>query len=158
MTNDPNRPTHPVAAREPGPGPGDDTSHDRDARGRRAGWRPSAVTEVGEEPDYRFTLANERTFLAWIRTALALLAGGVAVIKLVPSFSLAGGRHLLGIPLVLLSLLLSLSAYRHWALGERAMRLNRPLPRSLLPPVLAGSLTLITVVALVLVLTGAGPR
>jgi putative membrane protein len=31
----------------------------------------------GTEPDYRFTLANERTFLAWIRTALALLAGGV---------------------------------------------------------------------------------
>ena len=33
--------------------------------------------EEGEEPDYRFTLANERTFLAWLRTALALIAGGV---------------------------------------------------------------------------------
>jgi hypothetical protein len=32
-----------------------------------------------QEPDYRFTFANERTFLAWIRTALALIAGGVAV-------------------------------------------------------------------------------
>lgn len=158
MTNDRTRPTPPVAAQETGPAPAGDTSRDRDADGRRPGWRPSAVTEVGEEPDYRFTLANERTFLAWVRTALALLAGGVAVIKLVPSFSLSGGRHLLGIPLVLLSLMLSLSAYRHWALGERAMRLNRPLPRSLLPPVLAGSLTLITIVALVLVLAGAGPR
>ncbi|HSN10598.1 MAG TPA: DUF202 domain-containing protein [Propionibacteriaceae bacterium] len=116
--------------------------------------RPSALMKVGEEPDYRFTLANERTFLAWIRTALALVAGGVAVIKLVPSFSIAGGRHLLGVPLVLLSLLLSLSAYRHWVLAERAMRLNRPLPPSILPPLLAGALSLITVVALVLVLIG----
>ena len=46
--------------------------------------RPSEPTE--QEPDYRFTLANERTFLAWIRTALALIAGGVAVVQLVPAF------------------------------------------------------------------------
>jgi putative membrane protein len=108
--------------------------------------RPSALMKVGQEP----------TFLAWIRTALALLAGGVAVIKLVPSFSVAGGRHLLGIPLVVLSLLLSVSAYRHWVLGERAMRLNRPLPPSILPPVLAGALSVITIVALILVLSGVG--
>jgi putative membrane protein len=112
--------------------------------------------KVGQEPDYRFTLANERTFLAWIRTALALLAAGVAVIKLVPSFSVAGGRHLLGIPLVVLSLLLSVFAYQHWFLGERAMRLNRPLRPSILPPVLAGALSLITIAALILLLTGVG--
>jgi putative membrane protein len=111
---------------------------------------------VGEEPDYRFTLANERTFLAWIRTALALLAGGVAVIKLVPSFSFAGGRHLLGVPLVVLGLIVSLSAYRHWVVSERAMRLNRPLPASFLPSLLAGVLSIITVAALVLLLVGGG--
>jgi putative membrane protein len=125
------------------------------------GWhtvlqRPSVLMRVGEEPDYRFTLANERTFLAWIRTALALLAGGVAVVKLLPSFSLTGGRHLLGVPLVVLSLLLSVSAYRHWALGERAMRLGQPLPASMLPPLLAATLSLITIIALILVLAGAG--
>ena len=43
-------------------------------------------TSDGVEPDYRFTLANERTFLAWIRTALGLLAGGVAVRQLVQPF------------------------------------------------------------------------
>src|SRR3546814_13520956 len=45
------------------------------------------------EPDYRFTLANERTFLAWIRTALALIAGGIAVVQFVPSFGIPGVRH-----------------------------------------------------------------
>jgi putative membrane protein len=39
--------------------------------------------QQGQEPDYRFSLANERTFLAWIRTALAILASGVALDQLV---------------------------------------------------------------------------
>jgi putative membrane protein len=144
-------PTHP----SPSEGP---ASEDQvKPAGWKAVWpRPSTVTEVGEDPDYRFTLANERTFLAWIRTSLALLAGGVAVIKLVPSFSLSGGRHLLGIPLVVLGLILSLSAYRHWALSERAMRLKRPLPTSFLAPLLAGALSLITIAALILLLLGEG--
>ena len=34
------------------------------------------------EPDIRFTLANERTFLAWVRTAIGLVAAGVAVFHL----------------------------------------------------------------------------
>lgn len=35
--------------------------------------------DVGDEPDPRFSLANERTFLAWTRTSLAMLAGSVAL-------------------------------------------------------------------------------
>ncbi len=30
------------------------------------------ISRLGEAPDYRFSLANERTFLAWIRTASGL--------------------------------------------------------------------------------------
>ena len=48
------------------------------------------------EPDYRFTLANERTFLAWLRTSLSLLAAGVAVVQLVPAFPIPGARALTG--------------------------------------------------------------
>jgi uncharacterized membrane protein YidH (DUF202 family) len=53
--------------------------------------RQPEPTDDEQEPDYRFTLANERTFLAWIRTALALIAGGIAVAQLVPAFGTA--RH-----------------------------------------------------------------
>ena len=55
-----------------------------------------------EEPDVRFTYANERTFLAWNRTALALIATGVAATQLLPRLSVTGGRRLLGLPLIAL--------------------------------------------------------
>jgi putative membrane protein len=97
-------------------------------------------------------MANERTFLAWIRTSLALLAGGVAVIQLVPSFSIPLGRHILGIALILLSIVLAVSSYRNWALSEHAMRLGQPLPPSPLPRILGVGVSLVSLAALVIVL------
>jgi putative membrane protein len=111
---------------------------------------------VGEDPDYRFSLANERTFLAWIRTSLALLAGGVAVVQIVPSFDIPGARHILGIPLVLLSIAVAATSYRHWADSERALRLRRPLPLSMLPWVLGAGVALIGLSALLFILLGSG--
>ncbi len=128
-----------------------------EARGWRSWWvHPSKIREVGEEPDYRFSLANERTFLAWIRTSLAMLAGGVAVVQIVPKFSVPGGRHILGVPLVLMSMLVALSSYRHWADSERALRLGRPLPPSPMPRVLGVGVAVISLAALVFVLVGTG--
>lgn len=121
-----------------------------DERPEPGSWLPPVrLHRVGEDPDYRFTLANERTFLAWIRTSLALLAGGIAVIKLVPSFSVAWGRHLLGIPLVLISIGVSFWAYGHWFAAERAMRLRQTLPASWLPVMLGGAVGAIGVIALI---------
>jgi putative membrane protein len=116
------------------------------------------MRQVGEDPDYRFTLANERTFLAWIRTSLALLAGGIAVVQLVPSFSVPAGRHLLGIPLVLLSIVLSVYSYRHWAAAERSIRLRRPLPPSVLPPLLGAATAVISLLALIIIAVSSGGK
>ena len=55
-----------------------------------------------KEPDARFTYANERTFLAWNRTALALIATGVAATQLLPEFHVNGGRRILGLPMIAL--------------------------------------------------------
>lgn len=109
---------------------------------------PGDPRSVGEDPDYRFTLANERTFLAWIRTSLALAAGGLAVVALLDDVP---GESVLGIGLLALSLVTAANAYRRWALNERAMRLDEPLPPSRLPALMAIGAAVVAVVAAVLV-------
>lgn len=100
-------------------------------------WLDPTESGVGITPDYRFSLANERTFLAWIRTGLALVAGGLAVAAFVPNLRLAGVREVLAVGLVLLGAVVMIRAVDHWARSERAMRLGDPLPPSRFPAVLA---------------------
>ncbi len=114
---------------------------------------PPDPRSVGEEPDYRFTLANERTFLAWVRTALALAAGGLAVISLLEDFE---GSELLGIALLVLSFATAASAYRRWALNERSMRLSEPLPHSRLPLLMAIGTAVVALVAAVMMVVDRG--
>jgi putative membrane protein len=110
---------------------------------------PRSVFGVGEEPDPRFSLANERTFLAWIRTSLALSAAGVALEAL--DVPVAGGlRMACALLLVCLGVLAPVQAWWGWAATERAMRCRRPLPSPLLSPLLAVG----TLVAGVLLLLG----
>lgn len=105
--------------------------------------------DVGEEPDVRFTYANERTFLAWSRTALALVVTGIAATQLLPELDIAGSRRLIGIPLIALGAALALVSYRHWYANERAMRLRQPLPGSSMTIVLAIGIAIIAVIATV---------
>ena len=115
----------------------------------------SDTSEPGErEPDVRFTYANERTLLAWNRTALALLATGVAATQLLPAFHVPGGRRILGLPLILLAAVITVTSFFHWRANERAMRRGFPLQPSPMPMVLSFGIGLISVTALVLVLLG----
>ena len=89
-----------------------------------------------QDPDPRFTLANERTFLAWIRTSLALIVGGLAVsqlarrdstaVTLISSLALIGFGGVFGIV-----------GYRHWRHNDTALRRGEPLTHSRLPSLLA---------------------
>lgn len=95
-------------------------------------------TEDGErEPDYRFTLANERTFLAWVRTSLALLAGGIALNVSSRPFSSETTRTVIAVTAVGLSLVLAVSSYVRWRQVQRAMRRSEPLPHPWAVPLLA---------------------
>jgi putative membrane protein len=109
---------------------------------------------VGDErePDYRFTLANERTFLAWIRTALALIASGVAVVQLVPAFGIPELRHALGVFLTAGGGLLAALAVRRWRRVQAAMRRDADLPPTRLPVLLGIALLAVTILVLVVLL------
>jgi len=105
-----------------------------------------------EQLDPRLHYANERTFLAWIRTSLALVTAGLVVTQLLPAFRLTGGRRLVGLPLIVLGTYLSVAAFRQWDRNEIAMQTRRPLPRSYLPLVVSAGVAAVAVVA---VLVGA---
>lgn len=102
------------------------------------------VHDDEEEPDYRFTLANERTFLAWIRTALALIAGGVAVRQVTVESD--AGRVLvvvLAVTCLATALLLALGAPAHWSRSQRAIRRGLPLPGTAMMGILAAGLVIL---------------
>src|SRR5215211_4424088 len=103
--------------------------------------------EVGEEPDPRFSYANERTFLAWNRTALALVGLGLAVAQLLPPFRVTGGRRIIGLPLIALGAVVAVVSLREWTANERAMRCREPLPRSRLPILVAIVIAAVAVIA-----------
>jgi putative membrane protein len=93
---------------------------------RERRW-PQWVYDSGGEPDVRFSFANERTFLAWIRTSLALLAAGVALDALDLSLS-DPTQEALAMLMVLLGLMSALASWVRWARAERAIRRGEALP------------------------------
>lgn len=108
----------------------------------------------GHEPDYRFTFANERTFLAWIRTSLALDAAGLAVVGFLPPSRFPGGREALGLALIGLGTVLALASLRQWERNQGALRRDFPLPAPALPRFLAIGVVIAAVLAGALALTG----
>jgi len=108
-----------------------------DAAGRWPAW----VYGHGTEPDARFSLANERTFLAWIRTGLALLAAGVGLDTLSVPIG-ARPQRMIAVELIALGLCCTAAACVRWARTERAIRRGDPLPASALGPLLAAGVFL----------------
>ena len=113
----------------------------------------TSAGDDGTEPDARYTFANERTFLAWSRTSLALVVGGLAIAQLLPPFpGVPWGRHVIGTPLILLGCAVSVISYVEWRANQRALRHGEPLARSRLPQILAITITAIGLVAAALAL------
>jgi len=103
------------------------------------GFRPDAAQTASmtdSEPDYRFTLANERTFLAYVRTALALDGAGLAVVQFLTVVGSPRGREVVAGGLILAGLATSIAGFHRWRTIQAAMRRNEPLPASLMPLVI----------------------
>ncbi|MGD3107417.1 YidH family protein [Streptomyces sp. YGL11-2] len=119
----------------------------------RLWFSPARIRAEGSTPDYRFSLANERTFLAWLRTGLALVGGGFAVDQFLPRLH---GNLRVSFTVVLLAggALCALRAVNHWVRCERAMRRGEDLPTSRFPAVLALAVGGLAVAVAVLALIG----
>lgn len=92
---------------------------------------------IDAEPDYRFTLANERTFLAYIRTAIALDGSGLAVVQFLTSVGNHRSRLFVGVALAVAALATTLAGFHRWQSVQAAMRRDAPLPSSYVPAALA---------------------
>ncbi|HEY3604714.1 MAG TPA: DUF202 domain-containing protein [Sporichthyaceae bacterium] len=123
---------------------------------RRAGDRP-ALPEVEEaDPDYRFTLANERTCLAWIRTALGLLAGAVALVHVTSNGQVSTTQRSLAVALACLGILVCAAGVRRWHIVQAAMRRGQDLPPTVQPVLLGLAVALVGAAVIVLVIHGGG--
>jgi len=87
------------------------------------------LAEAGQGPTTQVELANERTYLAWLRTGLALVAAGVAAERLLPRVGVSWVREVIGITLVLVGAVTAGFARRRWETVDRALRAARPPPR-----------------------------
>lgn len=123
------------------------------ARGLRLWFAPQEIRAEGDTPDYRFSLANERTFLAWVRTALALIGGGFAVDQFLPGLSW-GLRAGMALGLLVAGVLCALRAVNHWVRCERAMRRGEDLPVSRFPALLSMVVAVVALAMVVVVLFG----
>lgn len=120
---------------------------------RRRGALSERLLRGGTEPDPRFTLANERTFLAWIRTSLAFLAGGIAIEAFTGDIFDIAVRKFLALVLLVLGMFLSAGAALRWLRVERSMRHKAPLPLPLIVPLVAVGGAIASGVLVVVVLT-----
>lgn len=112
---------------------------------------PARLRETGEDPDPRFSFANERTFLAWVRTALALMAAGIGLETFAPELAVPGLRQVLAALLVLAGIATSALAFRRWLRAEQAMREHRALPPPAVAPWLSYGVAAVALAVFVLV-------
>jgi putative membrane protein len=96
-----------------------------------------------QEPDYRFTLANERTYLAYLRTALACYAGGLSAVQFLDINGERWPAQVIGVVLVTAGIITTAGAFRRWELNLAAMRRGARLPVSWLPLMLAATIGLV---------------
>lgn len=116
---------------------------------------PRGVYDVGREPDPLYSLANERTYLSWLRLAVTLLAGAVAIDRLFLEQHRFGSKGL-ALGLVVLAVTTCGLGARRWWLTERAVRQRRPLPGFGAPLLAIFAVVLAGIGVIVLILTPGG--
>lgn len=106
------------------------------------------------EPDYRMSLAAERTYLAYLRTGLALLAAGVGVVVAAPSAKQDAQdvRRVIGVALIVLGGVVLGAARPRWSSVDRALRNGQPLPAARIARLVGPFLVVVAAGAIAVVL------
>jgi putative membrane protein len=113
---------------------------------------PRTVYGQGDEPDPRFSLANERTFLAWMRTGLGFIAAGVAIAAVARFGSRLGLEvRIASVVLIICGLVSGAGGLWRWMTNERALRRGERLPSTFMLPMVTGGLVVVAVIALLVV-------
>jgi|SRR5690625_2715561 len=107
---------------------------------------------IGKDPDYRYSLANERTYLAWVRTALAILAGAILIKDFAGRFFMQSQATAISVFLAMFAGYLGVFAYRRWRANEIAIRLGKPLPKSPLVVVVSTTIVFLGLILLIILL------
>lgn len=113
-----------------------------------------AVVGEGRRPDTQAELANERTYLAWLRTGLALVAAGVAAERILPAEGIIWARQLIGVTLILAGVVTAALARRRLYTVDRALRAGGPIPRPILGYMVAAVIVVDGLATIVLLLRG----
>lgn len=116
----------------------------------------TAAADAGRQPDVQLSFANERTFLAWERTALGLITAGLAITQLLPSFDFPGGRRIIGLPLIGLGTLIAAVSYWEWRRNQESISRGQPIPSSRLPLIVAVVVSVVALIGFVLVVVEGG--
>jgi putative membrane protein len=105
-----------------------------------------------QEPDYRFTLANERTYLAYLRTSLACYAGGLSAVQFLDLGPDRWPAKVIGLVLVTAGIVTTAGAFRRWQQNLTAMRNGGRLPVTRLPVMLAATIGVVGLIGLLVAL------
>ena len=118
-----------------------------DDKPERASWAGRLLPD-GTDPDPRFSLANERTFLAWLRTSLGLIAVGIGVATFVSTQMSRGLAVLLSAGLIVLGGAIGAASWFRWVSVERALRTQQGIPPWRVAPMLAFGIAVLALVAI----------
>jgi len=103
-------------------------------------------------PEAQFQLANERTYLAWLRTSLALVAAGVAAARLLSGQTLRWAWETVGILLIMAGVVTAALARRRWRAMDAAARAGEPLPAPNVAVMIAGVIVVCGLITIALLL------
>lgn len=106
------------------------------------------------DPDYLFTLSAERTYLAYVRSALALIAGSLVTLGYLDATDRSLLAHFAGFSLLLLGLVTLVGGHLRFRQVVAAIRAGEPIGHNRLPTILTSLIVVAAILGILAVQVG----